>query len=455
MKPVLTSCVVILMSASVAPAQDGSSDFSPSQASDEPAQTTQADAPELNLRERPPLGWLSDPDESPADLLDALVSGKIHFDDRLRLEIADTTGRDTSYAITNRLRLGYETRPFRGFSALIEFENVATPDSDLYSVPPAGQGDPDRTPIADPRGTEANQAYGRFDVASLGDTGVSFDLRAGRQRIILDDARFIGNVGWRQFEQTFDAASVRSDLGVEGLSAFYAYVWGVQRIFGPDGPNPDAESHLLNLSYAAAPELKITPFAHLLDFRGDDPLNSSNSLGVRLTGDLWKDAADEQDLFAAYELTYARQSDAGANPIDYDADFVAGQLRVTKQRLGHALLGYQFLGSDDGNFAFRFPLGTNHAFQGFADNFLTTPAVGLQDLYVGIGADLPWGVKGAVIYHEFWSDEGGDDLGEELDFVASKQITPIWSVLVKGAYFDGDSGQPDTVRFWVQTELKF
>ena len=26
----------------------------------------------------------------------------------------------------------------------------------------------------------------------------------GRQRIVLDDQRFVGNVGWRQNEQTFD-----------------------------------------------------------------------------------------------------------------------------------------------------------------------------------------------------------------------------------------------------------
>jgi hypothetical protein len=413
------------------------------------------ESPQSAAAERPPLGWLSDPNEAPNDFLDALVSGKIHLDNRFRIELADTTDRRSSTAITNRIRLGYESKPFYGFSGFIEMENVATPSVNDYWVPATGDGDPDRTVIADPPGTEVNQAWGRFDVHSLGDTGISFDLKAGRQRIKLDDDRFIGNVGWRQFEQTYDSASVRSDLGVEGLSLFYAYVWNVQRIFGPDGPNPDSDSHLINLSYRVAPELEVIPFAYLLDFENDDPLNSSDSFGVRLTGDLWKDADDEADLFADYELTYAHQSDAGSNPVDYDADFFAAQFRVTRKQLGHVVAGYQLLGSDDGNFAFRFPLGTNHKFQGFADNFLVTPAVGLQDLYLGIGADLPWGIKGAMIYHKFWSDEGGNDLGDELDFVASKQITPNWSVLLKGAFFDGDSGQPDTTRFWVQTTIRF
>ena len=402
-----------------------------------------------------PLGWLSDPSIPPEDPFEALVSGKIHLDNRLRLELADTTGRDSSTAITNRIRLGYETKSFHGFSALIAFDNVSTPDSGNYFVPPTGDGTPSRTVIADPAGTRLNQVYARFQSDSLGDSGITLDVRAGRQRIKLDDDRFIGNVGWRQFEELFDAISVRTDFGVDRLSVFYAYSWQVQRIFGPDGPNPDFDSHLINVSYTFAPELTATPFVYLLDFKDDEPLNSSNTLGLRLTGTLWQDEDDASDLFADYELTYAHQSDAGSNPVNYEADFFAVQLRGHRAGLGFLLAGFQFLGSDDGNFAFRFPLGTNHKFQGFADNFLVTPNAGLQDLYLGIGADLPWGVKGVVTVHKFWADQGGDDLGEEYDFVAVKKITPNWSVLAKGGFYDGDSGQPDTTRFWLETTVKF
>ena len=35
-------------------------------------------------------------------------------------------------------------------------------------------------------------------------------LKVGRQRIILDNARFVGNVGFRQLEQTFDAARIEN-----------------------------------------------------------------------------------------------------------------------------------------------------------------------------------------------------------------------------------------------------
>lgn len=444
----LVACLIALNAANHAQGET-----QPPPESPEPDQQTKE--PEEINETRPPIGWLSDPEEKPDTLLEALLSGKIHVDNTLRLELADTTGRRSSTALTNRIRLGYETKSIAGFSGFVEMENVATPTGDEYFVPATSDGAPDRTIIADPPGTELNQAYGRFKTQALGSSGISLDLIAGRQRIKLDNDRFIGNVGWRQFEQTYDSVSVRSNLGIDRLSVFYAYLWRVQRIFGPDGPNPDSDSHLINLSYRFAPELKLTGFAYLLDFRDESPINSSDSTGVRLTGDLWKDEDDINDRFADYALTYARQSDSGSNPVDYDADFFSAQLRLVQRQLGHVLVGYQFLGSDDGIFAFRFPLGTNHAFQGFADNFLTTPAIGLQDLYIGLGAELPWGIGGSVIYHQYWSDQGGSDLGEEIDLVAKKQLTPIWSVLAKAAYYDGDSGQPDTTRFWIQTTLKF
>lgn len=404
---------------------------------------------------RPPLGWLSDPAKPPSGILEALVTGKVHLDNNFRVEAADTTGRDSSTEITNRIRLGYETKPIYGISGFVEMENVSTPEEDNFFVPATGTGTPTRTVTFDPPGTEVNQAWGRYKTGSIGDSGVSLDLKAGRQRIRFDDDRFIGNVGWRQFEQTFDAVGASTNLGVDQLEFSYAYVWGVQRTFGPDGPNPDSDSHFFHAAYRVAPQLRVTPFAYLLDFERDEPLNSSNTFGVLLTGRLWEEADNQADLYADYELTYAHQTDAASNPVDYNADFVAAQLRVTRGQLGHVLVGYQFLGSDDGVFAFRFPLGTNHAFQGFADNFLVTPAFGVQDLYFGVGADLPWGIKAAVTYHLFFSDEGGNDLGEEFDFVASRQITPNWAVLIKGGFLDGDSGQPDTTRFWVQTTLKF
>jgi hypothetical protein len=90
------------------------------------------------------------PEGPPTGILDALTSGKVHLDDRLRVEWAETTGRLSSTAVTNRLRLGYEAGPPHGLSVLVEMANVAAPDEDTYYVPATKGGDLDRTPIADP-----------------------------------------------------------------------------------------------------------------------------------------------------------------------------------------------------------------------------------------------------------------------------------------------------------------
>lgn len=66
-----------------------------------------------------------------------------------------------------------------------------------------------------------------------------------------------------------------------------------------------------------------------------------------------------------------------------------------------------------------------------------------------------WEIKGSVVYHRFWFDEGGNDLGYEFGVVASKELSPNWSVLAKYAHFDGDNAQPDTERFWLMTTFAF
>lgn len=429
-----------LLASAAASAQDRSADPAP------------AAPPRAESR---PLGWLSDSD-TPADgPLDALASGRVLLNNRLRAEFADTTGSDHSLAITNRLRLGYETKPWYGLTGLVEMENVFTPREDDYFVPQSGDGSPEKTPIADPPGTEVNRAQIRFRHDELFDDRAWVEVTGGRQRILLDDERFVGNVGWRQFEQTFDAISLRSDFGVEKLEATYAYIWEVRRVFGPDGPNWKSDSHLLNASYAFAPQFKLTGFLYALDFEDDSPSDSVNTYGIRASGEIPRTGMWDQAAIFDYTLTYAYQHDAGGNPVNFSTDFIAAEVGAARPELGKLTLGYQMLGSDGGDFGFRFPLGTNHKFQGFADQFVVTPAEGLHDLYVTVEAALPWDLRPAVSFHQFWSEQHGDDLGYEVDFVLGRNLTANWSALVKAAWFDGNNGQPDTARVWLETTFSF
>src|SRR5690606_21190079 len=99
------------------------------------------------------------------------------------------------------------------------------------------------------------------------------------------------------------------------------------------------------------------------------------------------------------------QSELGGNPTDYTAEYynLEAGLGIKDVSLK---AGYEELGSDSGIAAFQTPLATLHAFNGWADLFLTTPASGLRDYYAGAGYKfssvkaLP-GLALNVAYHKF------------------------------------------------------
>jgi len=91
----------------------------------------------------------------------------------------------------------------------------------------------------------------------------------------------------------------------------------------------------------------------------------------------------------------------------------------------------------DGNGGrFVFPVGTNHAFNGFADAFLTTPYNGLQDYYSWVGAKF-LGFNHTLSYHYFMTQKGSDDLGWEVDYVSARKIGEYTKIIFKAAYLDG------------------
>ncbi len=408
------------------------------------------------------FGWLSDPEEKANDIVEAIAGGKVSVNNRLRIETVDQGARHDALAFTNRVRFGYTTKAYNGISFMVEGENLAALINDYY-VPHVPQGSAARSVVADPRGTELNQAYGRYEFKR---DNLVADFKGGRQRISLDDQRFIGPVGWRQREQTMDAVSIKSTLGIDNLDVFYAYVWYVQGIFGPQGHsaaangNPlESNSHLINASYTVRPELKLTGFIYLLDFN-NRAIQSSNTYGIRATGKVSLEEIIGEAWSSAYELTYAHQTDGGSNggsnAISYEANFFAVDVKLVHKEYGFAGLGYQSLGSDNGVIGFQMPLGTNHAFNGWADIFLGTPAGGLEDAYVYIGTTLPCKTKGKLVFHKFYSSRGNSDLGWEFDAVVSKKLSRNWSVLSKFAYYQNNgSATLDTTKFILETTFSF
>jgi hypothetical protein len=363
-------------------------------------------------------------------------------DARLRYEFVDQAGfANEAEALTLRTRLGYETPAWNGFKALVEAENV-TALSDRYNSTTNGQVA--YPTVLDPEATELNRAQ-------ISWAGPKADVVVGRQRIVLGNARFVGNVGFRQNEQTFDAVRVAFKVN-PGTTLTWIYIDRVRRILGDDSPQGewDSDSHVIQLE-TKTPAGQLTAYGYLLDF-GTAPLQSSATWGARLSGS--RPLAAGPSL--TWDVEYARQTDYGSNPADFDLDYIALAAGLKKDSR-YVTVGLERL---DGNGVrgFGTPLATLHAFQGWADVFLTTPARGVRDLNLRAGTTVPFGtrkLKLAAAAHDFTDADGGLDYGSEIDASASLPLTPKLSFEMKAARFNG--GTPafaDRTKLWVTLELK-
>ena len=363
---------------------------------------------------------------------------------RLRYETVDQdNGLKDADALTARLRAGVEIKA--GIvSLLAETEGTLALAADYNDTLPFNGVEPFPV-VADPENFELN----RLQVAVMdGGTGATI----GRQRIILDDARFVGNVGWRQNEQTFDAVRGQAHIGPVALDATYAI--SQRTIFGVDSPNEhfDGDFVFLTGGFEIA-GVDAKAFAYLIDY--DDRIAfSSQTYGLRANADL-----DLPGLFALkVEASVATQSDYGANPTDYSALYYSAKLGATVGGFG-LTTGYEELGSDGGVAAFQTPMATLHAFNGWADVFLTTPAFGVRDYHVTVGRSfdgirlLP-GLNANVTYHQFDSDAGSLDLGSEWDAALGLKAGPV-SLLMKYANYDANAFAVDTEKLWLQAEISF
>lgn len=382
-------------------------------------------------------------------ITEAIKEGEASLSFRLRYEDVDVDNAtdDNSSAVTLRTRLNYKTASYEGFSAFIELDDVTALRDQDYPTSPVERNSgnfPGEAIIADPEGTEVNQAYLAY---KFGETLVKF----GRQRILLDNQRFVGGVGFRQNEQTYDGISI-TNKSLENTTIFLANINNVNRIFGEDSPIGDHENdtYLFNVKYTGFDAGTLSAYAYLID-NEDLAIFSTDTYGVRFagkTGDF------------GYALEYATQSDAEDNPRSYDADYM---LLEGSYKVGDFTLkaGYEVLGADDADGQFITPLATLHKFQGWTDTFLGggtgNITGGIEDKYLSVSTKVA-GVKVAVVYHDYESDDSGasgfDDLGSETGFVVAKKFGPV-GLSVKYSDYSADDFSVDNDKLWLTATAKF
>ncbi len=379
---------------------------------------------------------------------DAFANGKTNLDVQLRLEtVEQDNALDDSSLLSLRSRLGYETGKIGGFAAKLEFENTTAVGSDDNFFSP-GPNSPLpsglHSVIADPEFTEVNKAF--ISYSGIPDTVAKY----GRQTVNLGNARFIGNVIWRQNEQTYDGFSIKN-TSVDDLSLFFSHTTNTNNVVGA---NIDVDITSLHTEYTGFSAGKLTGYAYLYDFENADA-NDSNTFGVRFAGGTPVGGGTK----ILYTGEFARQTDSGDSDLSYDVNYTLLEGAVQFSSSLKLLAGLETLGSDDGDTSFFTPFSTLHKFNGWADVFLvgsgsaTGLPLGLDDFYVKASGKVG-GVFLLAAFHDFTSDEGSVDYGSEVNLLAKLSYKKI-NYGLKYADYSADDFAVDTERFWLWASTKF
>ncbi|MDZ4297251.1 MAG: alginate export family protein [Moraxellaceae bacterium] len=377
------------------------------------------------------------------DLAAALVGGKTTLNLRLRHEqVDDDAMAKTADATTLRARLSYASLQWHGFELGLEMDHVAHLFSERFND--TRNGKTNFPVVPDPDGSDLNQAFITYKVAKSAFT-------AGRQRVNINNQRFVGGVGWRQNEQTYDALRF-SSKDLDKVSFDYVYVDKTHRIFGPEKGMPPADlrsdHHITAVSWQPSSALTLGAYAYLLEF-ADAAALSSRTLGGYATGS-FQVAPVKLD----YRIEAARQADYGNNPADFSVNYHHLVLGASAAGVRLAV-AEEKLGADQGaGVAMQTPLATMHAFQGWADKFLNTPASGVRDRYVSVNSAVK-GTALAAIWHQYDAAVGSAKLGSELNLQASRQFLNRYTLTAKYANYQADSFARDTQKIWLMAEASF
>ena len=228
-----------------------------------------------------------------ADGMNILSDVKLKGQIRARMETVsqDNALNDaTAYTTRTKLVASAGLLEVEGLTANVGLTAVDNFDLNDYEGNPGNAGKTISV-VADPEQamvSVANIEYKTGDMA----------YHIGRSNINLDNQRFIGTVGWRQMDRSYD--SFYGAYSKDNLNVLAAYVYGLQGVTSVTAT--PTESVLVNAAYKVSDEMKVTGYGYLL-------ADNADTYGVALTGKV------DAGVKLSYRAEYAMQMDA---TMDYD-----------------------------------------------------------------------------------------------------------------------------------------
>ena len=379
------------------------------------------------------------------DFLSEALVPRLSGDIRLRYQHSNQDIlEDSGEALTLRLKGAAEFDVLPKTTFLAEFEATATLIENFND----GVNQKITRPfIPDSNGISLN----RFQLVS--EIVPKTRVTLGRQKIELDDWRFIGAFPFRQNEQSIDAVRVETKSIGAGILDI-GYFNKVLRPFGANNPVGEFNGNSWYANYnVASPLGRVSAFHYAFELETGPETTRFNqstvTTGIRVFGRRHWD-----DFGLVWEGSYAVQRDYSANPNDFKVDYGLAQLSIEPGPL-KLKTRVEILGDDDG-VSLQTPLASLHSFQGLSDQFLQTPPDGLRDYSIKteyeIGTVGPFqNVSAYARHHWFQANSDRRNYGTEFNASLNAQLNEFDLSLEYAAYqADGFSSNTRSVFFTTQ-----
>jgi hypothetical protein len=341
---------------------------------------------------------------------------------------------------TLRAVAAWHSAPWHGLRLTLEGIHAAHFGPERFNDDPARFATSPYPLLPDPRHTGWNRAH--VDYSPI--EGVR--IRAGRQRLRLDNQRWISDNDFRQVPQLFDGVTVAHDLPANARVTAGHYT----RIRDTSGDAQDVKLTVLNAAWNPAPGHAVAAYGYFHDqpktanFTGFAD-NSYRAIGVRAEGTAWRWGRFDVPYVA--ELAVQRPHGGGDR-----------RIRAKYWRVGAGLatgawtvrMDHETRGSNAGQYGMQMPLTDFYGFNGWTLHFFTVPPEGLRDRW----ATLRYAVGPLTLYvegHRFRSDFGALDLGREADVGVTWEAGPGTHLRLQHARYDPGSGRdaPEIRKTWL------
>jgi hypothetical protein len=362
-------------------------------------------------------------------------------------EVNPTDGR----FINMRVRLNTKIKIDENTSGFIQFQSNTRFGSDLRTNVGAAPFSSSTVTNANDSRTDVGLHQAYFTLNKLFDGPL--DMKLGRQEVVLDGHRLLGNTGWTQGAQSHDAIRVHHKHDNMTIAYVFSKVLeqsqhGLVGGLSQDDVD-DMDVHVLWANWKGLENEGSSTSAYVI--LTDQDCNTAGvgscTGGLALPGsqDFWtfggRHAAGRGNLTYRGEFYYqAGKSGSAAVPADGstgDAEAYMFGLRVGWKEVDIAMkpaitLWYDYLsGTSNGqansgdNGTFNTLFDTGHKFYGYMDFFLATPVSGLHDAAIKFKVQPAAKTTLKMDIHNFTqatqsigSNAGAKTLGQEIDLTA-------------------------------------